>query len=52
MIDSELLKEVVKVTGERTIQAAVTKALQEFIAWRRQKRLLDLIGQARVGFLL
>lgn len=33
-----------KVSGERTKAAAVTKALQEFIARRRQKRLLDLVG--------
>ena len=32
-------------SGERTKRAAVTKALQEFIARRRQKRLLDLMGQ-------
>ena len=31
-------------SGERTKKAAVTKALQEFIARRRQKRLLDLMG--------
>ena len=30
---------------ERTKKAAVTKALQEFIARRRQKRLLDLLGK-------
>jgi len=34
-----------KVSGERTKKAAVTKALQEFIARRRQKRLLDLMGK-------
>jgi hypothetical protein len=33
------------VSGERTKKAAVTKALQEFIARRRQKRLLELIGK-------
>jgi len=33
------------VSGERTKKAAVTKALQEFIARRQQKRLLELIGQ-------
>jgi hypothetical protein len=33
------------VSGERTKKAAVTKALQEFIARRRQKRLLDLMGK-------
>jgi hypothetical protein len=33
------------VSGERTKKAAVTKALQEFIARRRPKRLLDLMGK-------
>jgi hypothetical protein len=33
------------VSGERTKKAAVTKALQEFIARRRQKRVLELFGK-------
>jgi hypothetical protein len=33
------------VSGERTKKAAVTRALVEFIARRRQKRLLDLMGK-------
>jgi hypothetical protein len=33
------------VSGERTKKAAVTRALEEFIARRRQKRLLELIGK-------
>ena len=32
-------------SGERTKAAAVTKALQEFIARRKQKRVLDLFGK-------
>lgn len=32
-------------SGERTKKAAVTKALREFIARRKQKRLLDLVGR-------
>jgi len=44
-IDPELIERALKVSGERTKKAAVTKALQEFIARRRQKRLLDLMGQ-------
>ena len=32
-------------SGERTKKAAVTKALLEFIARRKQKRLLDLLGK-------
>ena len=44
-IDPELIERALKVSGERTKKAAVTKALQEFIARRRQKRLLDLMGK-------
>ena len=44
-IDPELLEEALEVSGERTKKAAVTKALEEFIARRRQKRLLDLFGK-------
>jgi Arc/MetJ family transcription regulator len=43
-IDPELIEQALKLSGERTKKAAVTKALQEFIARRRQKRLLDLMG--------
>ncbi len=44
-IDPELIERALEVSGERTKQAAVTKALQEFIALRRQRRLLDLMGK-------
>lgn len=44
-IDPELIEQALEVSGERTKKAAVTKALQEFIARRRQKRLLDLMGK-------
>ena len=43
-IDPELIECVLKISGERTKRAAVTKALQEFIAGR-QKRLLELMGK-------
>ena len=43
-IDPRLIERALEVSGERTKKAAVTKALQEFIARRRQKRLLDLMG--------
>jgi hypothetical protein len=33
------------VSGEKTKKAAVTKALQELIARRQQRRLLDLFGR-------
>lgn len=44
-IDPALLDLALAVSGERTKKAAVTRALQEFIARRRQRRLLDLMGQ-------
>jgi hypothetical protein len=44
-IDPKLIETALRVSGERTKKAAVTKALQEFIARRRQKRLLDLMGK-------
>jgi Arc/MetJ family transcription regulator len=44
-IDPDLIEQALKLSGERTKKAAVTKALQEFIARRRQKRLLDLVGK-------
>jgi hypothetical protein len=44
-IDPKLIDETLEVSGERTKKAAVTKALQEFIARRRQKRLLELFGK-------
>ena len=44
-IDPRLIDLALELSGERTKTAAVTKALQEFIARRRQKRLLDLMGK-------
>ena len=44
-IDPELLDRAVEVSGERTKKAVVTKALQEFIARREQKRLVELMGK-------
>jgi Arc/MetJ family transcription regulator len=44
-IDPDLIERALEVSGERTKKAAVTKALQEFIARRRQKHLLDLFGK-------
>lgn len=44
-LDPQLLERALEVSGERTKKAAVTKALQEFIARRQQKRLLDLMGR-------
>jgi hypothetical protein len=44
-IDPKLIERALELSGERTKKAAVTKALQEFIARRRQKRLLELMGK-------
>lgn len=44
-IDPNLIERALEVSGEKTKKAAVTKALQEFIARREQKRLLDLFGK-------
>lgn len=44
-IDPQLLERALKASGERTKKAAVTKALQEFIARRQQKRVLELFGK-------
>ncbi len=44
-IDPALIDRALAVSGERTNNTAVTKALQEFIARREQKRLVDLFGK-------
>jgi len=44
-IDPDILERAVKVSGERTKRAAVTKALQEFIARREQRHVADLFGK-------
>lgn len=44
-IDPELLERALELSGERTKEAAVTKALQEFIARREQHRLAELMGK-------
>ena len=43
-IDPDLLDRAVKVSGEKTKKAVVTKALQEFIARREQRRIVELMG--------
>jgi hypothetical protein len=44
-IDPDLLERAVAVSGERTKKAAVTKALQEFIARRQQRKVVELMGK-------
>jgi hypothetical protein len=44
-LDPKLIEQAVKVGGERTKKAAVTRALEEYIARRKQKDLLQLMGK-------
>jgi len=43
-IDSRLLEQAVKVSGERTKTAAVTRALREYVARHEQRRIADLFA--------
>lgn len=44
-IDDSLLDEALRIGGHRTKKATVTEALKEYIARRRQQRMLKLFGQ-------
>ena len=44
-LDPSLLNRAFELSGERTKKAAVTRALEEFIARRRQKQLVNLMGK-------
>jgi hypothetical protein len=44
-LDPKLVDQALKVSGEKTKKAAVTRALQEFIARRSRKRLIELMGK-------
>jgi len=44
-LDPKLIERALEVSGERTKKAAVTRALEEFIARRRQKALVGLMGK-------
>ncbi|MHB1192062.1 MAG: type II toxin-antitoxin system VapB family antitoxin [Longimicrobiales bacterium] len=43
-LDPKLLDRALAVSGENTKKAAVTRALEEFIARREQREVLDLFG--------
>ncbi len=43
-IDPKLIERALALSGEKTKKAAVTKALEEFIGRREQKKLLELFG--------
>jgi hypothetical protein len=44
-LDQDLLERAFLVSGEPSKKAAVTRALQEFIARREQKRVAELFGK-------
>ncbi len=44
-LDPDLIERAVKVSGEKTKKATVTRALEEFITRRTQKRLIELMGK-------
>jgi hypothetical protein len=44
-LDPDLVERVLKVSGEKTKKAAVSRALEEFITRRSQKRLVDLMAK-------
>lgn len=44
-LDPDLIERALAVSGVRTKKAAVTLALEEFVARRRQKRLIELMGK-------
>lgn len=44
-LDPDLIERALKVSGAKTKKAAVTRALEEFIARRSQRRLVDLMGK-------
>jgi len=43
-LDPDLLERAFAISGERTKRAAVTRALEEFIARREQQGMLELLG--------
>ena len=44
-LDQDLLDRAFRLSGEPTKKAAVTRALQEFIARREQRRVAELFGK-------
>ncbi len=44
-LDPALIERALKVSGERTKKAAVTRALEEFIARRGRKSIVELMGK-------
>jgi Arc/MetJ family transcription regulator len=44
VLDEKLLDEVVRLSGERTFSAAVTRALEEYVRGVDARRILELAG--------
>jgi Arc/MetJ family transcription regulator len=44
-LDDRLLEEALKLSGKRTKREAVTAALEEYVARRKQRRILKLFGK-------
>jgi hypothetical protein len=44
-LDPELIERALELSGEKSKKAAVTRALEEFIARREQRGLLELMGK-------
>jgi hypothetical protein len=44
-LDPALIERTLALSGEKTKKAAVTKALEEFIARREQTRIVELMGR-------
>ena len=49
-LDQDLLDQAFRLSGEPTKKAAVTRALQEFIARREQRRVAELFGKLEGDF--
>ncbi len=50
VIREELLEEVKALSGVKTKKGAVEKALEEFVRWKKAKRLIDLEGKIELSF--
>jgi Arc/MetJ family transcription regulator len=44
-IDDNLLREALKIGGQKTKRATVTEALEEYIRRRKQQRIVKLFGK-------
>jgi len=44
-LDPALIERTLELSGEKTKKAAVTRALEEFIARREQARIVELMGR-------